>query len=95
MLNWSDIVAITTNGYEAAGLKQDGTVVYTGLSKYDLSGWKLFPSVQELAQRKTNLNSEKSYLQTELAHLKGLFSGIRRKAIEKRLSQIDDELRRL
>jgi hypothetical protein len=42
-----------------------------------------------------SLNSEKSALQTELASLKGLFTGKRRKEIEARLSQIESELKSL
>jgi hypothetical protein len=41
------------------------------------------------------LNQEKASLQTELANLRGLFSGKRRKEIEARLSQIEAELKKL
>lgn len=42
-----------------------------------------------------SLNAEKTSLQTELANLKGIFSGKRRKQIEARLAQIENELKRL
>ena len=43
----------------------------------------------------TALSVEKSNLQTELANLKGLFTGRRRKEIEARLAQIEKELKHL
>ncbi len=46
-------------------------------------------------ERITALNTEKTNLQTELANLKGLFTGKRRKEIEARLAQIDNELKSL
>ena len=42
-----------------------------------------------------SLNSEKAALQTELANLKGLFTGKRRRQIEARLAEIDSELKSL
>ena len=80
-------------------------VIDTG--EWNVSGWKLFNSVQtieaerkaawekEEAKRKAKLkalNEEKAWLQTELANLKGLFTGKRRKEIEARLAQIEKEL---
>ncbi len=50
------------------------------------------------AERKAGiaaLNEEKSRLQSELANLKGLFSGKRRREIEARLAQIEAELSKL
>ena len=47
------------------------------------------------AATKNKLNTEKLDLQTELANLKGIFSGKRRKEIEARLAQIDNELKKL
>ena len=41
------------------------------------------------------LDKEKTDLQTELASLKGIFSGKRRKQIEARLAEIESELKRL
>lgn len=41
------------------------------------------------------LNAEKATLQTELPNLKGIFSAKRRKEINTRLAQIEDELKRL
>ena len=46
-------------------------------------------------ERIATLNTEKANLQTELANLKGLFTGRRRKEIEARLAQIENELKRL
>ena len=50
---------------------------------------------RERANRAAALNTEKSNLQTELANLKGLFTGKRRKEIEARLAQIENELNSL
>ena len=53
---------------------------------------------QEEADRKAkieSLNKEKNTLQAELASLKGLFTGRRRKEIETRLAQIETELKNL
>lgn len=50
---------------------------------------------RERANRAAALNTEKSNLQTELANLKGLFTGKRRKEIEARLYEIEWELKRL
>ncbi len=41
------------------------------------------------------MKNEKTSLQTELSNLKGMFSGKRRKEIEARLAQIDNELKKL
>ena len=49
----------------------------------------------ERQRRIATLNAEKTSLQTELANLKGLFTGKRRKQIEARLIEIDNELKKL
>ena len=46
-------------------------------------------------KRIASLNSERSALQNELANLKGLFTGKRRKQIDIRFAQIDNELKEL
>ena len=46
-------------------------------------------------KRKENLHAEQAALQSELANLKGFFSGKRRKEIEARLAEIDAELKKL
>ena len=50
---------------------------------------------KEREEEKKRLLSERDYLIGERANLKGLFSGRRRKEIERRLSEIDGELREL
>ena len=52
-------------------------------------------AAEEKMRRKAALEQEKSALQTELANLKGLFSGKRRKEIETRLAEIETKLKRL
>ena len=49
----------------------------------------------ERQAKRTALNDEKSKLQTELANLKGLFSGKRRKEIEIRLKEIEIRMKEL
>lgn len=50
---------------------------------------------REREEKTAELNSEKSALQTELANLKGLFTGKRRRQIEARLAEIELELKKL
>lgn len=88
---WRNIVAIEAYSDSILGLKEDGTVVAVGSNyegRLNVSGWKLFSTEAEL-------NAERSALQTELANLKGIFSGKRRREIEARLAQIEDELKKL
>ena len=41
-------MAISAGSHMLAGLKSDGTLVLTGDEDYDVSGWKLFDSLDEL-----------------------------------------------
>jgi flagellar biosynthesis GTPase FlhF len=50
---------------------------------------------RERQEKIAKLNAEKASLQDELASLKGLFSGKRRKEIEARLAEIGKELEKL
>jgi hypothetical protein len=50
---------------------------------------------QECQQKLQRLQSEQRALKTELANLKGLFSGKRRKEIEARLQEIERSLSKL
>lgn len=98
---WTDVVAILANG---VGLKSNGTLVLAGNWNLDLSGWKLFESVDTLEQECAEaparrqkehiaaLESERAALQTELTNLKGFFSRSRRTEIEGRLLEISIEL---
>lgn len=79
--------------------------------KCDVSDWKLFDSFenyeQESAQQRrlaserrkqmqaATLNGEKAALSAELSSLRGLFTGKRRKELEARLAQIENELKAL
>ena len=92
---WSDIVTISAGGMHIVGLCSDGKVVALGSNRFgqcNVTGWKLFHNVDTL---KRECEVEKEILQTELANLKGLFNGIRRKEIEARLERIDYMLKRL
>lgn len=50
---------------------------------------------EEHTRQRAALESERTALQTELANLKGLFTGKRRKEIEARLAEIEAELKKL
>ena len=58
-------------------------------------GLKAEHEKRERENKTAELNSEKTALQTELANLKGIFSGKRRKQIEARLAEIESELNTL
>ena len=96
-------MAFSAGYYYTVGLRSDGTVVTVGYNKdgrCDVSGWKLFNSLDTLEQERAEtkkrriaqLQQQKTALQTELAGLKGLFTGKRRREIEAQLMQIENEL---
>ena len=105
---WSDIVAIEAGDTHSVGIKADGTIVTTAPKivpnkLQEAQTWKLFESLdtvdQEMAeaqaQHKIALEKEQTALQAELANLKGLFSGGKRRQVEARLAEIEAELARL
>ena len=86
------------------GVKMDGTVISTNNitePKFNhgqcaVNNWKLFKHGYEIKEeRLTLLTEETDRLKAELANLKGLFSGGRRKQIEARLAEIETELKLL
>ena len=136
---WENIVAVACSDRQTVGLCADGTVITTGdktKNKCDTSKWKLFDSIDTLAEeleesrkaakahrlaeqraederrlaqqeaaraekerelaarraRRAELEQERDALKTELASLKGIFAGIRRRDIETRLEQIETGL---
>ena len=136
---WENIVAVACSDRQTVGLCADGTVITTGdktKNKCDTSKWKLFDSIDTLAEeleesrkaakthrlaeqraederrlaqqeaaraekerelaarraRRAELERERDALKTELASLKGIFAGIRRRDIETRLEQIETGL---
>ena len=105
---WSDIVAIEAGDTHSVGIKADGTIVTTAPKivpnkLQEAQTWKLFESLdtvdQEMAeaqaQHKIALEKEQTALQAELANLKGIFSGGKRRQVEARLAEIEAELARL
>ena len=107
---WGDIIFIAAGGNETLGLKEDGSVVITGLSSWRFQSVKLFsgirpikPKKTEMLERKTEIHNRKQAelkkerisLQKELENLKGLFSGGKRRDLETRLAQIEEELNAL
>ena len=110
MSEWTGIVAIAAGTLHTVGLKSDGTVVACGAntdSQCDVSGWKLFDNFDDVVNRAVAeaekqrldriaaLEAEKQRIATELPHIKGLFSGGKRRDMENRLAEIEIELKRL
>ena len=90
---WRDVVAITCGSFQTVALKADGTVAAVGQNtdgQCDVGAWKLFYTLDTIAQE-----HQRAALQAELANLKGLFSGKRRKELEARLAEIDNEWKTL
>lgn len=96
--NLKDIVAISTKLFGMVGLKSDGTVKTAGTENWknqcDVKYWKLFNNLDSLekdriAETEEFQKKEKSDLETELANLKGLFNGKRRREIESQLAEIE------
>ena len=107
---WTDIVEIAADSGITVGLKSDGTVVACGSNsdgQCDVSGWKLFDNFDDVVNRAVAeaekrrldkvavLETEKRRIETELPHIKGLFSGGKRRDMENRLAEIEAELKRL
>ena len=90
---WRDVVAITCGSFQTVALKADGTVAAVGQNtdgQCDVGAWKLFYTLDTIAQE-----HQRAALQAELANLKGLFNGKRRKELEARLAEIDNEWKTL
>lgn len=102
-----DIVAIACvnelygKGFSVC-LKSNGTLIPFG-HQCDVSGWKLFNSIDTLRQERIearqhhleSLEEEQIKLQIELANLKGLFSRRRRREIESKLKEIKSRIEEL
>ena len=50
--NWTDIVSICSSFDKVYGIRKDGAVVSTGDSHRDVSGWRLFNSIDTLEQER-------------------------------------------
>ncbi len=105
--DWTDIIAVAYGTDSTIGLRSNGTVVAVGeivSDECNVSGWKLFNSVDtidiefEQASKKNRerllneLPKEKASLEAEMANLKGLFAAKRKKEIEARLAEIEQQL---
>lgn len=99
---WRDIVAVCAGYNHTALLRANGRVEIIGDNtrcKCALSGRQLFTDESELdrnieqwTKRKTEqLDSEEAALRTELDGLKGLFSVIRRRQIEKEIAKLGEQ----
>ena len=107
--NWTNLVAIQAGGLHAAGIRKDGTVLYTkdpdtvknwklfssmeDIKPLDVS--QVIPETPDLERKRKVklLEDRKKTIQAELASLKGLFTGKRRKELEEMLSQVERNLR--
>ena len=105
---WRDIVAISAGWEHTVGLKSDGTVVAVGYNQYgqcNVKDWKLFNSIFEEVSKKEDekrkaalleqLPKQKAQLEQELANLKGLFTGKRKKQIKQKIAVIDNQLKNI
>ena len=102
---WRDIVAISA-GNHTVGLKKDGTLVACGINdegQCNVKDWKLFDSIDTLEEEiklatekcRQALLAEKTSLENELANLKGLFTGKRKKEIQENIARIEYQLKTL
>lgn len=100
---WNDIVSIY-GGYDyVIGLKKDGTFVCEGefKSKEDILKWRLFEDVNKRVDikdeyiRNKRAANEKELVEckNELSNLKGLFAGKRRKELETRIAELEEDLK--
>ena len=104
MLMGASSVTIAAGSKCVLAVCRDGTVLAKGENRYgqcNVSDWKLFDSFdnyeQESVQKRRQaaqrrLQAQQEVLNRELAGLKGLFTGKRKKEIEARLAQIEKEL---
>ena len=96
---WNDILALCRDfGHSTIGLKADGTLIASDADEYDVSGWKLFASLDALDAWINSiipLEKERAELMQKLAGLGLLFYGKERREIRQRLEQIDAQLHRL
>lgn len=88
---WRNIVAASCGSSHTLGLTASGKVYatgYNGSGQLNIQNWKLVITSADLKR-------EAESLQTELANLKGLFSGKRKKEIAARLEEIENQLQKL
>lgn len=103
--DWRDIVAVAAGAQHTVGVRLDGSVVATGnrrSGQCDVADWKLFSDLRGLEekirtaevrrQELEQLNQERTALKKELANLKGLFSGKRRKELEEQLAELESAI---
>ena len=60
--NWTNLLNINARENHTVGLKDDGTLLYTGEGNYDLKGWKLFDSPDQLDAWLTTAEERKKRL---------------------------------
>ncbi len=100
---WENVVSIWGSYRFVIGLKPDGTLIMDGRieNREELEKWKLFEHInkrknlKEEYVRNKRLADEKELAQAknELANLKGLFTGTRRKQLEARILELEEELK--
>ena len=74
-----------------------------GVLQEMIGSWKLFDSLDTIeqefaevqAKRNAALEQERDALQAELPNLKGLFSGGKRRELEAKIAEIEEELKKL
>ena len=102
---WTDIVAVCAGYGYTIGVRKDGRVLATGTNKsgqINITSWKLFrdytciaedrQKYKELKEQLKYLNMRKGAYDTELANLKGLFTGKRRKELETEIASMNTQI---
>ena len=105
MSGWTDIVAVCAGYGYTIGVRKDGRVLATGTNKsgqINITSWKLFrdytciaedrQKYKELKEQLKYLNMRKGAYDTELANLKGLFTGKRRKELETEIASMNTQI---
>ena len=114
---WRDAVAVVTTDHHTVALLSDGTVVatkfvtdgiYTDEGQSNVSGWRLFQSMETLdkerkegyarvrpimAEKKAQVQQTLSQLKQDLPNIKGLFTGGRRKKTEVQIEELEETLK--
>lgn len=109
--NWHDVIKVIGDTLGLYALCKDGTILTTDKEKKDeISRWKLFDNYENIdterkesieragIERKNKIDiliNERTSLQNELSNLTGLFSGKRRKEIQRRILEIESKLDKL
>ena len=99
---WENVISVWGSYNFAIGLKPNGTLLLEGdiKNREELENWKLFEHINKrrslkeeyLTNKRLAEEKELADAKNELANLKGLFAGKRRKELESRITELEEEL---